>query len=217
MKNGMIELDETFFKIFNGIVGSVINITEQSVQQVLESSKPFLSESIQSALKEFHELYNSQNSQLTNQKQSISQDVDDIFESVQKALESGEDIEAKISAISENDEKKKMRLGLSALQKTLESLVTVDAGLRQKLVPVLMSMQFEDFTKQVLSRIDGLWNIALKEFHSPGSIVRKKTIAEMTKVPASKTEIEFFYKIILQKEVPATLNEDDFNFMDLVS
>ena len=43
------------------------------------------------------------------------------------------------------------------MQKQLESLITLEAGLREKLVPAMMSMQFEDLVRQRMQRIDTMW------------------------------------------------------------
>lgn len=196
--------DQTFLNIFEGISNAVIEATANSVNHIMAASNEFLSSKAQKALADFHALY-FDSANLTNEKSDINKDVDDLFDEIKAHVESGGDVDKKIAGIREDEEKKQMRLSLSAIQKELESVISLDAGVRKKLVPVLTSMQFEDQVRQVLTRLPKIWQIVLDE--EKRKTLPDKIISSIQSLLTSKLEQEAFFKEVLKKPLPKMLKD----------
>ena len=207
------DFDARFSAIIKGLTAAIVEITEQSVAQIMQASTTFLSDSAQKALANFHSLYFSAGD-LSEQNSDVNKEVDVLFDSIQTQVAAGKS-ENEISAgVYEDAEKKQARLALSAFQKQLESLITVEAGVREKLVPVLMSMQFEYFVRQRLSHITLIWDDLLEALNQDNAKTEAVTACMLTRL-TSNGEKEVFYRVVLQQEPPANLAQEQTWFTDL--
>jgi hypothetical protein len=166
------QLDQVFLSVVLRMNAVIVSETSKSVEKILNLSMNFLSEKGQNALQEFYNLYFATNN-IEKQKNDVNKEVDDLFDAIQAELETTGDVSnVNLDSIEEDEEKKKNRLAIAAIQKQLESIITLETGLREKLVPAMMSMQFEDLVRQRISRIDTMWKTVFSLLNSgkPGQI-----------------------------------------------
>jgi hypothetical protein len=153
------QLDKTFLDIVLNLNATLVAGTSKSVHRIVDLSMNFLSEKGQGALQDFYNLYFA-NQSMESQKSDVNKEVDDLFDAIQSEMSNGsasDPSQLDFSHIVEDEEKRNSRLAISAVQKQLESLITLETSLREKLVPAMMSMQFEDLVRQRVQRIDTMW------------------------------------------------------------
>jgi hypothetical protein len=166
-------IDAAMVAVVDAMSQTIVSITNQSVQEILETSSRFMTETSKKALQDFHRLYFSADA-LSVQKDDVNADVDLLFEAIQKTIAEGGDP----NAIQESEDDKTVRLGLAALQKQLESIVQLDRGMREKLMPAIMSMQFEDATRQRLTHIKEIWDLVSKTPMKPRIIFKMQSMKQ---------------------------------------
>lgn len=195
--------DETFLQVLENISNSVIQTTSESVEAIVGASQTFLSSAAQKAIADFHELYFSSNL-VGDQKNDVSAEVDDLFEEIQRRIAAGE--EHTLTDLKEDEAKKQTRLGLAAIQKELETIITVDESLKEKLVPALMAMQFEDTLRQVLSRLPRLWHEALSM--QDAGAQQTQIIETLSNILSTKLERNIYFPLVANTPVPKQLEND---------
>lgn len=192
----------------------------QKVNQILEVSTNFLSEPSHQKLKVFHELYFAPESAeaAKSDEGSINASVDDIFEQATALIDAGKSDAEVLAAIKTDDNAEESRLHLAGLQKKLESVISLEDGLREQLAPILSSMQFEDAARQCVEHIVAMFkDVVMNSIHlSPEKM--QEAADRMTDRLAVKSERESFYKNVLHEEPPAHLeqvSDADSFFFDL--
>lgn len=192
----------------------------QKVNQILEVSTNFLSEPSHQKLKMFHELYfspeNASASESTNA--SINASVDDIFEQASALINEGKSDSEVRDAIKTNEGAEESRLHLAGLQKKLESVITLEDGLREQLTTIISSMQFEDAARQCVEHIVAMFKeVVINSIHLTPEKMQESAEAMADRL-AVKTERESFYRKVLHEEPPAHIEQDsdaDSFFFDL--
>jgi hypothetical protein len=197
-------VDAAMADVVNGVSQAVIEITNQSVKEILGLSAQFMTDTSQKALQDFHRLYFS-NDELSAKKEDVNADVDHLFEEIQQTLAKGEDP----NAIVEENESKTVRLSLAAVQKQLESILQLDLGMRQKLVPAIMSLRFEETTRQHLSHIALLWKLVSEQAQNPIDDQRAVINEAMKTALATHIEKKLFYSLVLKENLPEDDTTDD--------
>lgn len=192
------EINEAFEQIFMGILDEVNSTLENAVSQVVKSSAGYLSQTAHEAVASFQKLYFA-GDEMESHKRDINLEVDDIFESVQKQLESGGEVDIKIE---EDDEKKKARLALAASQKQLETLISVDSGVREKLVPVLESMGLAEGTTLRLENLSHLWGLLFSYLDPASEHLFLKMDGQCRAVLRSAAEQHLYYTIVRHEIAP---------------
>lgn len=193
-------LDTQFIKIITLLAEASIKNAARSAEKILSVTERYLSEESFSCLKEFYNLYFSQSATLNERKEDINSSVDRLIEQAQKILENGGDLSA--LNLKEGSEDESKRLGLSALQKKLESLITLESGLKEKLMPVLSSMQFEDATRQRVEHIVFGFVGVERFLHDPLSDKLKTLSLEIAKKLSSVEEKKIYYDVVLKEPAP---------------
>lgn len=193
-------LDETFLGLYEDLVKSAIDVAAQATQEVFQLSNGYLSQSANDMLKQFYALYFG-DGEVAARKEKINQEVDDLFDQIQAQVNAGAEI-----TLAENDEAKKERLGLSGLQKQMEGLITLDKGIREKILPAMTSMQFEDAVRQRLDHLVGMWRARPKAEDA-------ETLATFC---TSHAETIAYYKHVLHKPAPQGVETPSvfLSFMD---
>ena len=154
-----------------------------------------MDERAQSTLQDFHELYFGNETKLQTTANEVNAEVDHILDDLKEKISAGQVIGE--SDIDEGEAEKENRLSISGLQKRLETIISLDEGIKEKLIPVLHSMQFEDFLNQRLSHIKKIWT-TIMDREEAGSKLDVEALKEsLSKVPTSVVEREAFYKIVL--------------------
>lgn len=193
-------LDQKFLAVYGELVQEAIDVAAQATQEVFQLSNGYLSQSANDLLKQFYALYFGVG-EVAARKEKINQEVDDLFDQIQAQVDAGAAVD-----VQEDDSAKKERLGLSGLQKQMEGLITLDKGIREKILPAMCSMQFEDMVRQRLEHLVLMWQ------SNPKADDAEVLVAYCT----SQTETETFYKHVLHRPAPA--GEDNpsifLSFMD---
>jgi len=206
------ELDAVFLAIVDSLLRDVIKHASGAAKRILNLSGEFLGETAQAALDDFHSLYFATDT-LDDTKQKVNTDVDNMFDEIKQGVEDGKSSEQLAEEISEDDESKRARLALSGLQKQLESIVSLDKGIREKLVPVLSSMQFEDLITHRLSHIINSWELVTNSLGNqdisfdPAEVGQQ--IADML---TSQEERASYYKIVLKTVPPKGIDDSELWF-----
>lgn len=199
------------FQIFDGawekVLTSLSEVTRsdisKSAEQTLDISCQFFENDVSEVITDFHHLY-SENSELDKYKNAINDSVDDIF---QKAC--NPDFTLEDLADSENDEvHADERNSLAALQKDLEALVTQDSVVKERLVPVMQSMQYEDIVINQIRRLTENWSYAIQVLDQPGEIDYSNVLKQFLNNLSTEDEVRYFYKHVLRKTLVSLAEEE---------
>lgn len=198
------KIDEVFYSIFKDLSDDAINNVRLSTDQIFSLSKNYLNKDLTVLLKRFHSLYFGENNK--DQQTEINKQVDDIFDQVSEQVDSGNLQDIKIV---ESEEDNKKRLYLSAIQKKVEGIITLDSGIREKVMPSIHSMQFEDAVRQRLSHLNDTWEF-MKDVENDDSLQKLKE--KITNLCSSQEETNDFYSIVLGEEPPETTTQSELFF-----
>ena len=133
--------DERYLTIYKNLCKYMIDNVQVSVNKIIDLSEEFLEKDISGAINDFHKLYQN-DGEIDGYKNSINQHVDRMIDVVrttdnelklQKELDKIDDSELKVT-----------RLSFSNLQKDIEALITLEADIKNKVMPIIMSLQFEE-------------------------------------------------------------------------
>jgi hypothetical protein len=198
-------LDDAFLSIMKDWTELTTSCAEGAVASILKNSGEYLSTDQQRAVQDFHDLYFG-DGDVTATKEAINREVDDLVDAIQNELATGADA-SKLKSLKEDEDAKRSRLSLSGVQKQLETIIQLETGLKEKLVPVLTSMQFEDAIKQRLSRMVQAWHLSLDA--TPETAQDVEVIGEQIAMTlGSAAERQAFYPNVLQREPPKDAIED---------
>ncbi len=207
------KIDDAFLSIMRDWAEMTSVAAAGAVEMILRNSGEYLSSEQQKAVSDFHDLYFS-DADVAASKEAMNREVDDIFDAVQADMAGG-GAPADLRAVKENDEAKRTRLSLSGVQKQLETIIQLETGLKEKLVPVLTSMQFEDAIKQRLQHMVEAWNFSLTS--PPKSEAEVTAMAEsIAKTLSSAVERQAFYPNVLKRTAPKDIVDDMTLFDALV-
>ncbi len=198
-------LDSVFYSIIEDLVGDATKNAAKSAENILAVTSKYLSIESYSTLKEFCNLYLAASRQIDDAKDSINKQVDDLFEQAQGVLASGETLTG--DSLKEADGQEVERLGLSGLQKKLESIVNLEEGLKEKLFPILSSMQFEDFTRHRLTHILFGYNRIINWVQNPETTSLSHISQEIATELSSVSETEIYYNLVMKAPPPGGLKE----------
>ena len=209
------EWDQIFLGITKDMYQEVCNCARENVLQILELSKNFLAKDTHKSLKEFHDLYfGSGNNALKTE--TYNDDVSNFVEHLQKKMKEGEDLSNDFSndssplkalELSEKD-----RLHLSQIQKQMESLITLDKSLKEKMSPILASMQFEDMMRQRLEHLERGYELACNLEADPGADAIEAIVSELSELCSSQTETTEFYEEVKKEEPPTGIKPQGLVF-----
>ena len=198
-------IDKTFIAILEDFADNIMALTKKATEYILDVSNSFMDERAQSTLQDFHELYFGNETKLQTTANEVNAEVDHILDDLKEKINAGQVIGE--SDIDEGEAEKANRLSISGLQKRLETIISLDEGIKEKLIPVLHSMQFEDFLNQRLSHIKKIWNTIMDREDAGSSMDVEALKESLSKVPTSVVERESFYKIVLKQDAPGGITE----------
>ncbi len=189
------ELDQTFLSI---LTEQFVHATEEAsfyTGAIFQLAASYMDKAEFGVLEQFYNLYFKAASDVEAKKAAINEEVDDLFTKLQAQHERGEEL----SAPEEDEAKKHERLSLAAIQKKLETLITLDNGIRQRILPALSSMQFEDAARQRVEHIVKGWT---KIIASQPNAKWEEMMREIGSSLTSMEESQLFYRIVLGEEAP---------------
>lgn len=185
----MEEKDRVFQAVLGDFVKLIAATAESFTVEVMSLSTDKITKRDMTTLQKFHDLYFDQSSS----SKEVNHEVDNLLEQAMAAQESGDKIELQVDAAAEEK-----RLGLSAVQKEIETLISVEDGFREKVAPILASMQFEDAVRQRLEHIQKGWG----EIFSKNFVEDQIDIELLKGMLSSVEETEDFYTLVLNEKPP---------------
>ncbi|MBC7531819.1 MAG: hypothetical protein H7318_09590 [Oligoflexus sp.] len=192
------ELDRTFLKVLVEQCESAAEEARQCTASIFSLTSNYVSQPEFETLQQFYDLYfGGQN--VDQKKNAINDEVDDLVVMLQAQMERGEELDA-----GEEDMKKKQeRLSLSAIQKKLESLITLDGGIRNQILPALASMQCEDAIRQRVEHLIFGWQKIIEAGCGGNGPKDWTEIAREIAVKTSSVEeTKDFYEKVLGEAAP---------------
>ncbi len=207
-------MDRLFLSIFTRLAQQARDHAGESAQYVMKISEGYLSETASRALDDFYNIYFSDSERVEQSKVDVNQEVDSIVDEVQALIESGGDL-GQLELIEEDEDLKKIRLGLSGIQKELESIIRLEEGIREKLVPVMVSMQFEDAMNQRLQHIVAGWEMIMEASREGRVFDPERIGAAIGAMTSSVEESELFYREVLGREAPREMKNRNHTLLDM--
>jgi hypothetical protein len=208
----MSELREQVCQIVKALQVSATDNATKKVNEILNVSAHYLSDSGHEKLKMFHDLYFAGKSELEDQKSGMNAQVDDIFEQAQELLKTNTNEAEVVKAIKVSAASEQERQQLSGLQKKLEALISFEEGLKEQLAPVMSSMQFEDATRQRIEHVAAMFRDVVKNRVVRNSAAAAAIGESLAATISIQQERESFYKHVLHEEAPAHVESDPFFF-----
>lgn len=191
-------LDEQFLRILNDLSSDIISNAGSSTEHILEISSKSYAGKASEALKDFKDMY-FHSALMTDMTENVNKEVDDLFDSIRAQVEQGEEVTLD-NTMEENEEAKKNRLAISGVQKKLEMIISIDQDIKERLMPVLSNMQFEDMSRQRLEHLYSAWFYIVeslgRDFDDYGDVAEIVS-TYMTSV----NEKEDFLKLVLGREL----------------
>ncbi len=216
-----VNLHTTFSLILAHCLNAAKEDTAKAVEEILAHSKNYLGNQAHDALKDYYHLYFSDAEDVEASKTEANDDVTAIFEAATKALheEDEESLRKMADASGDGDkEKNESRLRLSAINKKLEAIIRADASVKEKLLPIISNIQFEDLVNHRLHHIDTMWQNTFQMLSKGLSPQKEKKELnqfrdEFSHLCSSVAEKKAFYPIMLKEEAPEEDAQDSGVFL----
>ncbi len=197
LSDSLKKLDDAMINIYSEMIKSSISSMSANTELILEISESYLKKETTSLLKQFYYLYlKKEKDQISQTSEEVNKEVDDIINQLNNN-----------QTVVESMSLKEKRLAISALQKRLEGLITLDNGIKDEILPALTAMQFEDTLRQRLEHLESAWLLANTLYASADEEKVDLVASEILKKVSSVFERDHYYKIVLQQEPPKD-NED---------
>lgn len=196
------ELDVIFLRIFESLSLSALAGAAACTGAIFELSSNYMDKPAFESLRKFYDLYFT-TGEMDKKKDEVNANVDDIVATLQERLAAGQDIETAAIGIDDNEEVKRQRLSLSAVQKQLEGLIVLDSGIKDQILPALSSMQFEDAIRQRLAHVVQAWWKVGDVLHKDLNTEQLDGVTrELAKILSSVEETKSFYELVLNEPAP---------------
>ena len=161
----LIEYDNLSIRLLSALANNALGNISSSAGKMLDVACFFFDKDLSEALLNFHKLY-LENSQLDAQKDDINQQADAIFEAAQSSSSAQQDVN-----FTEGSQQKINEL--ANVQKELEALIQQDAHIKERMVPVMQCMQYEDLISNRIQRLIQCWEYMV-------SVLNSKTVVNVT-------------------------------------
>lgn len=200
----LLAFDQIFLGIFNDLVKDALIGTREGTEAIFKLSSSYIEKPAFESLKRFSDLYFG-SEEIEKSKQRIAQEVGDLVEALQAKLDAGENLDTVVIEEKYGTE----RLGLAGVQKQIEGLITLDAGLKSRILPALTSMQFEDAVNQRLDHILLAWQSFANFFEKQGSFGddMQSIARDLAQICSSVDESALYYREVLREEPPVDLED----------
>ncbi len=206
--NAQFEEPSEFDLLFLGIAANLVELIQttmtREVQQIIAISSGFLSDNAHAAMRDFYNLYFAKGA-LEVDKEKMNREVDDIFEQAQASFASGSgDV-----VVQDVESARNLRVTLAGVQKNLETIISLDKGIKERLLPVVTSMQFEDMITQRLNHIRDVWAKAIQAPVSGQTSTYKLCARHIARILTSQKERELYFPLLLKEPPPEGVEEQN--------
>jgi hypothetical protein len=186
----LIEYDNLSISLLSKLAQNALNNISASAGNMLDVACMFFDKDVSKAIIDFHTLY-SENGQLSDHKDAVNQQADDILLAAQDPNFSHEPLNSGQSL--HNSE----QLELANIQKNLEALIQQDAHIKQRMVPVMQCMQYEDLISNRIQRLISCWSSLVSLLMDPDSTNIPYTLQTLEGFQSSTDEQAMFYRYVL--------------------
>lgn len=138
----MVELEKAYCAL-------IVDVLDQSVNNLLHNSVEILNEKDLSILQNFANLYRPEDLAMAGLTNSINDSVRNIVEQSRRQLVNNQEIK-----IEESAEQESQRMSLANYQKYLEMLQASDDSMRESVSSFVMDLQSHDLVRQMLQNLD---------------------------------------------------------------
>ncbi len=146
------EKQREYVIMYAALASDLLSISLASLQEatetILEKGIGFINEEECEELRSFYNMYKEKSEELIEKSEKVNKDVDNIVDDLLEKADAGEEID-----YEESEEQKDDRLGLSGMQKQLESVARLNKGLKEKTYPLILELQCEDILTQKVSHL----------------------------------------------------------------
>ena len=198
----LIEYDNLSIKLLSALANNALGNISSSAGKMLDVACLFFDKDLSEALLNFHKLY-LENSQLDEQKDDINQQADAIFEAAQS------NSAAQVNVNFNPDSQQKIN-ELANVQKELEALIQQDAHIKQRMVPVMQCMQYEDLISNRIQRLIQCWQYMVSLLNSKTDVNVNQALTTFNDFLSSEDEHHKFFEWVLKTQyVQQDLEEVD--------
>jgi len=204
----LIEYDNLSIKLLSALANNALGNISSSAGKMLDVACLFFDKDLSEALLNFHKLY-LENSQLDEQKDDINQQADAIFEAAQS------NSAAQVSVNFNPDSQQKIN-ELANVQKELEALIQQDSHIKQRMVPVMQCMQYEDLISNRIQRLIQCWEYMVSLLNSKTNVNVTQALTTFNDFLSSEDEHHKFFEWVLKTQyVQQDLGEVNHDIEDI--
>ncbi len=197
----LIEYDNLSIKLFSQLAQNALNNISSSAGKMLDVACLFFDKDVSSAMLDFHKLYLEQ-SQLNDHKDEVNQQADEILAAAQAPNFSSSSLphdELQTSAEHQH---------LANVQKELEALIQQDEHIKQRMVPVMQCMQYEDLISNRIQRLISCWELMVSLLNSHDTADIPRALNAFNNVQTSFDEHKSFYRHVLHANYEDYVDHD---------
>jgi hypothetical protein len=188
----LIEYDNLSMKLMTALAGNALNNISSSAGKMLDVACFFFDQDISNSLLNFHKLY-LENGHLDEHKDDINQQADEIFAAAQ-----GLNCESVKLDFDETSQKKIAEL--ANVQKELEALIQQDNLIKERMVPVMQCMQYEDLISNRIQRLILCWEYMMILLRKPKDFDMDNALQRFHGFLSSEDEHQQFFKHVFKCE-----------------
>lgn len=185
----LIEYDDLSIKLLSALAGNALDNISTSAGKMLDVACLFFDKDVSESLLSFHKLY-LENGHLDEHKDNINQQADEIFEAAKSS-----NIDSKINFDVESQKK---ITELANVQKELEALIQQDNHIKERMVPVMQCMQYEDLISNRIHRLILCWEYMVVLLRKPNDLNVTEALDTFNGYLASEDEHAKFFECVLK-------------------
>ena len=208
LSSHLIEYDNLSIKLFSQLAQNALNNISSSAGKMLDVACLFFDKDASSAILDFHKLYMEQ-SHLCEHKSAVNQQADDIFLAAQ-------DPNFSINDLAEHNEHQDTHSEeLANIQKNLEALIQQDVHIKQRMVPVMQCMQYEDIISNRIQRLIQCWEYMVSLLNSTQVIDINIALLFLNNFQSSIDEHKKFYQHVLHADYDDFSEQENYKILSI--
>ncbi len=186
----LIKYDNLSINLLSQLAQNALNNISSSAGNMLDVACMFFDKDVSKAIVDFHTLYSEQD-HLSNHKDAVNQQADDILLAAQDPNFSLENLK------QGQNQQDGEQLELANIQKDLEALIQQDTHIKQRMVPVMQCMQYEDLISNRIQRLISCWSCLVSLLIDPDNVDIPYALQTLDSFQSSIDEHEIFYQYVL--------------------
>ncbi len=209
LASNLIKYDNLSIKLFSQLAQNALNNISSSAGKMLDVACLFFDKDVSSAMLDFHKLYMEQ-SQLSEHTDTVNQQADDILAAAQDPNFSAVEPLTPQELQSSAEQQK-----LANVQKDLEALIQQDEHIKQRMVPVMQCMQYEDLISNRIQRLISCWEHMVALLNSPDTPDIAQALNTFNDFQSSFDEHKKFYHHVLHANYEDYVEHDNHDIAKL--